>query len=443
MITIPTSLERLRKATAQLIDDQVGVIRTVWEFPRESGAPPFFHFYAEASNTRAFTRQKNFETTGGVSTDRNIAMAKAIGEAVERYCSAIYDANDFPLISYDAAPFLCVAPSEFALYSSEQYRQREFPYVPFDNSVRVRWTAAMDAETGEAWHVPAATVYMPYFFDELHGESSICQRMSTGLACQCSFTEAAISAICEVVERDAFTITWQAKLGMPQIRINSLSKPNRDLVARFEITGSSVTLLNLAMDHGIPTILSVLRSNVSTAPALVFAAATSLSPEQAVRKSLEELAHTRRLAQQIKTALPAFSETPAFENVETQNDHVHVYCNHSSFPLADFIFASKERMDFTQLQNLDTYDAQKNLELLIKRIRAIKHRVLLVDLTTPDITETGLSVVRAVIPGFHPLSIGHRLRALGGLRLWQVPQRLGHEGIKRDCGDNTAPHPFP
>lgn len=442
-MNIPPPLERLRKATAQLIDDQVGVIRTVWEFPRESGAPPFFHFYAEASNTRAFTRQKNFETTGGVSTERSTAMAKAIGEAVERYCSAIYDVQDFPLVSYDAAPFRCIAPSEFALYSREQYRQDGFPYVPFDNSTRVRWTAAMDAGTGEAWHVPAAAVYMPYFFDESHGESSICQRMSTGLACHCSFTEGAISAICEVIERDAFTITWQAKLGMPQIRIDSLSGPSRDLVARFEVTGSSVTLLNLAMDHGIPTILSVLRSNVSAAPALVFAASSSLSPEQAVRKSLEELAHTRRLAQQIKTALPAFLDTPGFENVKTQTDHVRVYCDHSNVPLADFIFTSRERMDFAELQNLDTYDTQENLDVLIERIRATKHRVLLVDVTTPDIAETGLSVVRAVIPGFHPLYIGHRLRALGGLRLWQVPQKLGHKGLEREDGDNTAPHPFP
>jgi ribosomal protein S12 methylthiotransferase accessory factor len=54
-----------------------------------------------------------------------------------------------------------------------------------------------------------------------------------------------------------------------------------------------------------------------------------------------------------------------------------------------------------------------------------------------------LKVVRAIIPGFHPLFMGHKLRALGGSRLWQVPQSLGYQGINRDTGDNPAPHPYP
>jgi ribosomal protein S12 methylthiotransferase accessory factor len=437
------SLKRLFSVTDHLIDQRVGIIRSVWEFPREVGAPNLFHYYAEACNTNAFTHHRNFATTGGVSTDRGVAMAKAIGEAIERYCSAIYDTEDFPLVSYENAPFRCVPPSVFALYGSEQYADTGFPYVPFDNTTPIRWSPAKDAETGQVWHVPAVMVYMPYLFDERHGEKPIAQSMSTGLACHCSFEEAAISAICEVIERDAITITWQAKLGMPQIRIDSLSRTNRDLVARFEVTGSSVTLLNLAMDHGIPTILSVLRSNVSTAPALVFAASSSLSPEQAVGKSLEELAHTRRLAQQIKTALPAFLSTPGFENVKTQDDHVHVYCDRANVPLAEFIFASNERMEFNDLVNLATEDAKKNLEELTRKIRAVNRSVLLMDVTTPDVCELGLSVIRAIVPGFHPLFIGHRRRAIGGSRLWEVPQRLGYVGITRELGDNPAPHPFP
>jgi ribosomal protein S12 methylthiotransferase accessory factor len=69
--------------------------------------------------------------------------------------------------------------------------------------------------------------------------------------------------------------------------------------------------------------------------------------------------------------------------------------------------------------------------------------VLLADVTTPDVRDLGLSVVRAVVPGSHPLFMGHALRARGGRRLWEVPQRLGHRGISPATGDNPAPHPYP
>ena len=84
-----------------------------------------------------------------------------------------------------------------------------------------------------------------------------------------------------------------------------------------------------------------------------------------------------------------------------------------------------------------------DLRVLCERIRAVNHRVLLVDLTSPDVRPLGLSVVRTVIPGFHPLCMGYKIRALGGRRLWEVPQRLGFAGIAPDSGDNPAPHPYP
>jgi ribosomal protein S12 methylthiotransferase accessory factor len=426
-----------------LLDESVGIIGHVKELPRDAGAPNFFHFYSEACNTNAFTSQKNFPNAGGASSDRGLAMAKAIGEAVERYCSAIYRIEDFPLCSSEEAPFHCVSPQAFALYSEMQYQQQGFPYVAFTDRTKVRWVQALDLQTAERVYVPACMVYVPYFFDTEGGESAIAQRISTGLACHCSFAEAAASAICEVIERDAFTITWQAGMGRPQIQIDTLSERNRDLVSRFERTGCSVIILNLAMDHGVPTILSILHSRALDAPALVFAASADLDPENALRKSLEELAHTRRLAQQLHTGLPLLTPVANFINVASQDDHVRLYCNHSNTQLADFIFASGERIGFEEIENLSTGDPERDLKILVEKMRSVGHQVLIADLTTPDVEELGLKVVRAIIPGFHPLFMGHHLRALGGSRLWEAPQKLGYKGIRRANDDNPAPHPYP
>jgi ribosomal protein S12 methylthiotransferase accessory factor len=80
---------------------------------------------------------------------------------------------------------------------------------------------------------------------------------------------------------------------------------------------------------------------------------------------------------------------------------------------------------------------------LVERIRAVGQRVLLADLTPHDLAPLGLSVVRAIVPGFQPLAFGHALRALALPRLWTVPQQLGYAGITPRTGDNPAPHPFP
>ncbi|MBI5030472.1 MAG: YcaO-like family protein [Chloroflexi bacterium] len=438
-----TSLHRLFDSLEYLVDDQVGIIQFVLEAPRQPGSPDFFHYFAQACNTQSFCAQTNFGKTGGASADPGTAMAKAIGEGIERYCAAIYDLSELPLYSYANAPFQCVPPSDFALLSPEQYQRPGMLFVPFEEHTPVRWVPAHDPLTNERWHVPAAMVYVPYIFHRGQGDSPIAQSISTGLACHCSYAEAAISAICEVIERDAFTITWQAMLAHPQINVESLSARNRDLVARFEKAGYTVTLFDMTLDVGVPTILAVSRSTRLDAPPLVPAGSASLDPEEAVRKSLEELEHTREYCHKIMIHFPRLPDDPGYASVEDQTGHLNFWCNHANARLADFLFTSPARKNFDEIPNLATDDPDKDLEILLRQVRKVNHRALLCDLTTPDVRDAGLAVVRAIIPGFHPLVVGHSIRALGGNRLWTIPQKLGYPGITRETGDNPVPHPYP
>lgn len=427
----------------RLVDPVTGIVSHVQEVPREPGSPDFFHFSAAACDTSAFSRQRNFQNTGGAATKRENAVAKAIGEAVERYCAALYEAEELPLACASEAPFPIVRPDEFALYSEEQYEWPGFPWSPFTDDTPVRWTEGVDLVSGEHRHVPAAMVYVPYTFYRGSGETPISQPISTGLAAHMSPTLAALSGLYEVVERDAFTITWQAGVAPPQIRVETLSDAGYDLVQRFERTGAGVILLDLTLDHGITTILSVLRSAAAESPALVFAAASSLDPERAVRSALEELAHTRRYSQQIRSRLPKFEPGPGYENMVDQIDHLNLYCDPCNARLADFLFGSKKRINFEELRNRSTGDAPQDLAIACERIAAVGHRVIAVDLTSDDVRGVGMAVARVVVPGFHPLFMGHRIRACGGRRLWTIPAKLGLPHAFRDGKDNPAPHPYP
>lgn len=438
-----TSPGRLSEIVEYLVDDSVGVIRDVLELPLEAGSPNFFHFYVRACNTEAFCEQANSANAGGAAMDRGKALAKAIGEAVERYCSAIFQREDFPLFSFESAPFSCVAPDEFALFSQQQYSQEKFPYRPFEKTTMVRWTPALDLTNGGVFHVPASMVFVPYFYEKTRGEFPIMQPISTGLACHDDPMRAAISAICEVVERDAFTITWQAKISPPQVPTESLSAANRDLVARLEAIGAHVSLFNLPTDHGIPVVFSVLQNTALDAPALAFANSSSLDPEEAVRKSLEELAHSYRFCRLLKSWRSTFVPTRKFANVIGRDSHVALHCDHANTHLSQFIFASSERISFSKIPNKATGDLKQDLTTVVKQIAKVNHRVLLADVTTADVQSLGLSVMRALVPGFHPLMIGHRFRAQGGRRLWEIPQKLGYPGLTKKFDDNPVPHPLP
>ena len=441
--SVPSGTPDILSLTADLVDEAVGIISAVEEVPAEAGAPAFFHYYARSCNTKMLGSPPNFGHTGGASVCREIAYAKAMGEAVERYCSAMYDPDDLPLSSFDAAPFPCVRPDAFALYSHEQYATGDFPFAPFTETVPIRWTAAKNLANSEVCFVPAGMVFAPYFVHDESGEQAIVQLISTGLACHLTYVQAAIAGICEVIERDAFTITWQAKLSRPKLRLDTLSDASRDSVSRFERTGNRVTLIDITMEHRIPTILSVLTNPHPDAPALVFAAATDLHLEHAVRKSLEELSHTRRLAQILKNQQPSFRPTRNYANVNNQDAHVNLYCDARNASMASFITASSEFLDFQKLSSFATGDHEKDLTNLVQSISELGHTVYVADLTSEDVRDLGLSVVRAIIPGFHPLFMGHQLRALGGTRLWDAPHRLGFTNPPKIGRDNPAPHPFP
>ena len=79
---------------------------------------------------------------------------------------------------------------------------------------------------------------------------------------------------------------------------------------------------------------------------------------------------------------------------------------------------------------------------MIGRIMATGYQVYAANLTSADIGGLGLNVCRAIVPGYQTLFAGHHLRTLGGRRLYDAPQRLGHRGIAAGSAGNPAPHPF-
>jgi ribosomal protein S12 methylthiotransferase accessory factor len=423
-----------------LVDIRYGLIRRIFQKQREAGRPNIFIYVAEACNTGVFTASSNFRITAGASRDPRRAITKAIGEAIERYCGAICWRDDLTLSSARDAPFRCAIPSDFALYAVSQFDDTSFPYVPFSKDTLIRWVEAKDTTRSDEIYLPASMVFVPYEPNRTQGERLINQPISTGLAAHTTFFDAALNGLMEVVERDAFTIVWQSGSAPPQIDRSVLSPELIELLHLLENGDRRINLLDLTVDTCIPTVLAVQTTDNPRVPCLVVAGAASYDARVAILKSLEELALTADYMQTLHETLPPFRSDDSFSNVIDQQSHLRFWCNHEHLRYATFLLNTNRTSERAFNVSWDEQDAQLNFDKAVSRIACLGHRVWTVDLSTEDVREVGLRVVRTVIPGFHPLAIGHRVRSLDGERLGRIP---GLYYDHRGGSSNQSPHPYP
>jgi ribosomal protein S12 methylthiotransferase accessory factor len=81
---------------------------------------------------------------------------------------------------------------------------------------------------------------------------------------------------------------------------------------------------------------------------------------------------------------------------------------------------------------------------LARRVEAAGSTLYAVDVTSPDVRELGLVVLKTLAPELCALDVPHSARFLGGRRLFEAPVQLGlreHPLHERDV--NPEPHPFP
>lgn len=441
-------VDRLLDLWDVLVDPRVGIVKDVFELPLDEDDPPLFHYLSTACDAGAFNRFRNFGNNGGAATNRYVAMAKAVGETVERYCGAIYRYEDLETATWrdlDGRGERAVHPELFRVYLPHQRERERFPWRPFEEDSPAHWVRGRSLADDEPVWLPAAAVFIPYHYPRSRELPPVLQPISTGIACHGSVARATVGGLCEVAERDAFTITWQARLARPRLRRQTLPPSCKDLLDRFAAAGVEVELMDVTNDMGVPVVLSVGLSGAETSPAVTVAASADPSPEVAAIKSLEELAHTRKYAKQVMEYLPELPVEVEEEHpqVSDQMFHLRFYCPQSSREYAEFAWSSDERRDLADLPDLSCDDPGRQVELLVETIDSgTGLEPVSCEVTTPEVEALGLRVVRTLIPGAHPLYMGHRNRALANPRLYEVPAKLGH--TPPELGrDNPYPHPFP
>jgi ribosomal protein S12 methylthiotransferase accessory factor len=429
------------RGVLDLASPYVGIVRSVDERMIGTAEPPVPTFTAElAADDRLLgSSLTHVGPSSGLALDRSAAMAAALGEAAERYSLSYVPSERLRVASAADLGDAATDPASFGLFSEVQYARPGFPFVPFESTTPVTWVEGRRLLTGEPAWLPAELIFLA---DPVQpGAARVGYATSSGAACATTFAEAALRGLLEACERDAFAITWAARLSLPLL---DWSKHRRLVELErtyFVPTGLAYRCIDLSSFHGLPSVLAVVRAPSTETAVLGVGAGTAKTIEQAWFKALTEAFGTRAAARhRIAGHRPLRDDG---SDVVTFDDHIVFHAPAERRALSAFLDASAERRDVRAVKPM-VGGVDERLVGLAERLEGLGLLVYTADATAPDIAAVGLRVVKAVVPGLCMLDVPHGGRFLGADRLRTVPHLLGHsERPLEEVELNPLPHPFP
>lgn len=425
----PTSLDAVAERYGALVDPRVGVIHAVEETQRMPGEPQFHMVGARLARADRLYAICGFSPiAGGTSLDRTEAQVRACGEAVERYCGFLYSPDPELYLSHAELPGRGIAPDDWPKCTAAEYAMPGNPLTPPDHRRRYQWVRGWSVLHQQPVFVPALQAYISYM--PAAPQEMVMFPHSTGLAAGDSLATATLSGLCEVLERDAFMLTWCKQLPAPALSVAPGGWPEvAERQWRVTRCGLQLQLHALLPDQPPAKILALILDRPGGTAPVSCGLGVATEPRRAVAKAIDEAVQSRR-AQVVGSLNGQMSVPESPEAVRSLEEHVAFYRKPER--LAAFQFLSQARpLPADQLPALGGESPAAALDVLVRQLGEQGYEVIRVDITTPDIAEAGFRVVRVIVPGLVPLAHGHSMRFLACPRWGLFPG-----------GITPFPHPF-
>lgn len=331
------------------------------------------------------------------------ALLSAVGEAIERYSASIVDPEKIIWKRPDELEGEFIDPRDCGLYGEAQYQRDDFPYVRFDPGIVHPWVLGNWLHNKQPVWVPAIFVFLSI---ELRQEQAIAQGTSNGLAASTSKDDAALRAIMELVERDAFMSTWLTATPAQPIQLDDTLDPLLHIVLEgIEALGAMVEVYTLPASATGTTVLCLALGDGDQYPGVTFGLGCDLEPQAALKQAVLELGQT---GPYLRRMMRSGVLTPAADpgGVREMLDHAAYY------------FPKERAAAFDRLRGESTTVKLRDLKRIeMRSLEEAGVRVALVDVTSADVATGPFSVMRAVSPDLQPIWYGYGLERIHKLKI--------------------------
>lgn len=399
-----------------IVSDKFGIVNAILSRKELDKYNLFMYQCLSANIKKLINVDRDISSGGlGVNEDKKSALIGCIAEAIERYCISFYDDDDLLYCRKDdlSANEILIP---YNLYSNYQYKQNVNFANP--NTDFIHWDKVFSVTSPSVWkYYPASLIYMPFQSSKIVAETT-----STGLAAGFRLEDCILSGLLELIERDAIMINFAQRLNPVEINLDSFKKDNRKFIDNIK-EEYNVKIYKLYSDIDVPIYCSIIWNKWKGKIHYGIGACANLDSDIAVNKSLKESLFTYFYSKNIMDL-----KTNNLSKIKTLYEHFLYYQGDNFNKL---LFDSKI-IDY--VRNITSY------EQLLASLNKNKIQIYYKELTTEDVFDTKLRVVRVVTDQLIDINKNHSLARLGASRFWDVPKKLG---LKCDETLSYLPHPFP
>jgi ribosomal protein S12 methylthiotransferase accessory factor len=438
----PTPLADALPPLETFLSPYTGLVTALVEFAHAPDEMRLVSCGAVAADAAPLGGPRPTGSSGGSHWLRAAARAAALGEALERHSAAYVPPPGGVLATAAELGDVAVPPRRFALFHPAQHAADGFPFVPFTEHTRIRWVRGFSLQDGgEAW-LPAQLVYLPVASPDAD-EELIAYATSSGVACAATPEEAVLSALLELIERDAFMLAWRNRLSLPRLDWSDDRHLSRLDDRYFARTGLRYSAVDLSVFFGVPAALGVVHGASGELGALGVGAGCGSSIEVAWRKALAEAFAVHSHVRDALYERPDLLGRRAAE-IRSFDDHIFFYGSEERASAASFLDSSNELRSTREIESLEGAHLCAVIGDVVRRLDARGVASYAVDVTAPDVREAGVAVVRVVCPELCALDVVDTARFLGGSRLYRASFEHGLVSQPFELHDlNPDPHPFP
>lgn len=437
-------MNELDQTLSRLVNFECGLITYISEVPTQACEPPVQIYLAEYQDPVVIDGQSRpripntARQASGAGLTRTEALWSTIGEALERYSASLHGHIRRHVATANEVPGGRDYLDRLILFAEQSYADGTMSFAPPDPEILRDWVMARHVVTGEIAAVPASLALMGF---DAPRESDILDRTySTGLACHKTETLATLSALHELIERDAYGSYWLT--GVAPLRLSdALVRAHLPaaFVGAIERLRCDMRVLALPTNLRTPVFVTVVRV---PGGGIATGASCHLDPRQALTKAVVEAFHTFNWCLDMKR-LGRHIDDPT--EIDDFKDHVAWYLDPERSARYRWVSQAMDEIGafpdaWAPIRACELPPAEQ-VSILARRMEDAGFQPLMIDLTPPDVASAGFRVVRGFCAGLQPLSAGYSAVHTDSRRLEAFLAWRGKPGPARVSLD--PPHCFP